>query len=261
MVSGPGPIGRVPTINYRPDPGEPAARLSAPQTQTAGLVTLQEQRNETRLLSRALSAGEDVLYSKRTFTLGVGEQSPVFNAGLTTLISRKDPNGFLPDRQVELNPQNRIQTIPEPEEEEDTRTSALADPEEAVEPTDEELEQDQRELENEDSRLDRNLTQARLTQENALERRDAVQLQQAARQENKIERRAEDNEKEQRRIELEQFEKQMEDTQDTAAGAVQSNLSSALGFLDVMFGLGREMQERRNPPRLDRFTYAEAPRV
>lgn len=81
-----------PTIRFRPDPGEPAVRLSAPANQTAQLVTGQEQRNETRLRSRALVKGDEVIFSRRSFTPGVEGGDMAVTSGLTTVSFREGAN-------------------------------------------------------------------------------------------------------------------------------------------------------------------------
>ena len=44
-------------------------------------MTAQEQRNETRLRLQALARGEDVIYSNRTFTLGLQRSQPGLQRG------------------------------------------------------------------------------------------------------------------------------------------------------------------------------------
>ncbi len=103
-----------PTIHFRPDPGEPAVRLSAPANQTAQLVTGQEQRNETRLRSRALVKGDEVIFSRRSFTPGVEGGDLAVTSGLTTVSFREGANrpdvDFAPP---EESPQRPIAPPPE----------------------------------------------------------------------------------------------------------------------------------------------------
>ena len=91
MVSGPTSLSSSPMMHYRPDPGEPAVRLSATPNQTAFLVVAQEERNEARLRTRALQNGDDILYTQKSFSLGVSGSGVVYNAGLTTVVSRPHP--------------------------------------------------------------------------------------------------------------------------------------------------------------------------
>lgn len=253
MVSGPTSVPIQPpasnTIRYRPDPGEPAVKLSAQETDSAILVHAQEQRNETRLRSQAIARGEDILFSRRTFTLGLGQQSPIFNGGLTEVITRTDSNGFIPDQPLvdTEGPQRPLQ----PAEEESNRTEQEAEQEEALqssaEPTLEELEEDEQNLELEESRLERNLDRARLEQEEALQQADEPQLREARREERQIEREQREIEQEQRQVEIEKFEEQLEDFLDASIGAVEESAAAAIGMLDVMFGLAPNEGEGANP--------------
>ncbi len=241
MVSGPTSVGGSSMVRFRPDPGEPAVRLAAPPEQTALLVASQEQRNETRLRSRAISRGEDVLYSNRTFTLGLGLSSPVYNGGLTTLVSRADSNGFLPDQVLAGAGNNQARETDEAEEEEDDSAfSPQSLLKESDEPTEEELEQEEQELKNEDTRLSQNLARALMEQNRALENGDRVQLQQSRRKEQQLTREIENNEKEKREIELEKLEARMKDMHLSLGQAMEDNAAAAMGILDVMFGLDKE---------------------
>lgn len=270
MVSGPGGINSASflpqqQIKFRPDPGEPAVRLSAPPSQTAGLVSSQEQRNETRLLLRALSKGDDVLYSKRTFTLGLTGSSPVYNAGLTTLVSREDPNGAAPDQVIgPVTSQDELRASQEEEskqeeaqQEEEEETNPLNAAEEneeetspvlgAAEEDEEELESEETEIENEDQRVDRNLTIAQLEQQQALRSGDPVQVEQTEREIKQLEREAEEVEKEKKENEQKQTEIRLKELQGTANQAIEDTLNAALGIIGVLFGLGSG-QENENAP-------------
>ncbi|HQO34659.1 MAG TPA: hypothetical protein PLG59_08365 [bacterium] len=109
-----------PTIRFTPDPGEPAVDVTATPQQTALLVTAQEQRNETRLRTQALLRGEDVLYSHRTFTLGNRNGYPVYNAGLTTVVSRDRPANPIIEAVQEQDRENRVAPEEGGEEAEET---------------------------------------------------------------------------------------------------------------------------------------------
>ncbi|RJP34170.1 MAG: hypothetical protein C4527_02670 [Candidatus Omnitrophota bacterium] len=246
MVSGPTSVNSSPVIRFRPDPGEPAVRLAAPPEQTALLVASQEQRNETRLRSRAIARGEDVIFSKRTFTLGIDSSSPVYNGGLTTVVSRPDANGFLPDQVLQPIIKEQGVAPGETEKEDDESPldteSLLA---QADQPTEEEIEQEKQELENEDSRLNQNLTRAILEQNRALENDDAVQFEQARRKQSQVAREMEENERDLREVELEELKTKMEEFQQSADDALQDNIGIAAGILDVMFGWSREPSAAR----------------
>ncbi|MBZ0258837.1 CCDC90 family protein [bacterium] len=236
MVSGPSALSGNSLIRYRPDPGEPAARLTAPETQTALLVTSQEQRNETRLRAQAIARGDDVVFSNRTFTLGVGNYSPIYNGGLTTVSTRSDANGFAPDSvPVATATDEPSQTEDEPVEEE--ARAVPEDPQEAAEPTEEELQQEQQNLDNEESRLERNLTRAQLEQDQALQSADGVQYQQAERDQAQIEREQDDLDREKRQNELDQIDQRLQDSLDTATSALLGSANAASGVLDILFGL------------------------
>lgn len=264
MLSGPSQIGSTPVIRYRPDPGEPAARLSAPQQHTAGLVTLQEQRNETRLISRAIARGDDVILSKRTFTLGLGDQSPVFEAGLTTVVTRSDPNGFLPDKMAPISFAAPAKAYEEQGEEENDGIQnspfSPVNPLQEDEPNVEEIQQKKQNLQNEDSRLQRNLDQARLKQEEALKKDDPSRLEQALREEDELEREAEEIEDERKEVELQEFEKQLASMQESTHDAILGNLSAAVGLLDVMFGISTENKMNPSRPALNNNFFAQMPK-
>ncbi len=250
MVAGPSAIGSTPQVHFRPDPGEPAARLSAPEHQTAGLVTTQEQRNETRLRLRALISGDDVLYTRRTFTQTYGENSPVFNAGLTTVVSRTDGNGFVPDNTLvpsESGENGVNQTEEEGEEKETNGLQAEEESQNALQPSEEELEEKERELENEDARLDRNLTRAQLEQNQALESNNPAQFRQAKQEEDEIEREQEEVEREKNEVELQKMAAQLKELLNSTNQALEDNAQAAFGLLDVMFGFDKENQSQDGP--------------
>ena len=254
MVDGPGGINSLAyqpqqQIKFRPDPGEPAVRLSAPPSQTAGLVSLQEQRNEVRLRQRAILEGDDILFSKKTFTLGLGPNSPVFNAGLTTVVSREDPNGIAPDTQfAPISSQEDLRESEEAEaqEEEDEETSALSEEEEepsplsAAEEDEDELEDEETELETEDQRLSRNLSLAQLEQQQALRSGNSSQVEEAERDIKKLEREIEETEKEQKENEQKQLEIRLEELQGASNDAIEETLEAAVGVIGVLFGIESE---------------------
>ncbi len=241
MVFGPAGVMTQPMMRFRPDPGEPAVRLTARPHESAGLVTAQEQRNETRLRLQALARGEDIIYSNRTFTLGVSGVSPVYNAGLTTVVSRVDENGFAPDNLQNQAEEEDEQQVGQAEEETNNIFEAIA-PEETdpTQPSEEELQREELDLQNEDSRIERNLTRARLEKDQAAADRDPFDLEQTKREENRLARELEEIDREQRKVKLEKQAQQMEETQQTAANAINDNLAAASGLLNVMFGFGSE---------------------
>ncbi len=238
MVSGPSAISGNSLIQFRPDPGEPAARLKAPETQTALLVTAQEQRNETRLRAQAVARGDDIVFSNRSFTLGVGNLSPIFNGGLTTVTTRSDPNGFRPDIQPTASSNETEPTEDEPVEQE--ARAVPEDPEEATQPSEEELQREELTLDNEESRLERNLTRAQVEQEEAIQSADPVQFQQAEREQAQLERDQQELDREKSQNELEQLEQRLENFLDDAGDAIQGSADAAAGVLDVLFGLSNQ---------------------
>ncbi|MEW6235954.1 MAG: hypothetical protein AB1656_11245 [Candidatus Omnitrophota bacterium] len=240
MVNGPTAIGSSPQIHYRPDPGEPAVRLSAPPQQTAGLVTAQEQRNETRLRSRAIISGQDILYSKRTFTLSYGDGSPVYNAGLTTVVTRSDANGFLPDNPLQsADAQGNGGNGQEDGENVDAANGVqpASNPQQALQPTEDELNQTKQDLENDDARLARNLARAQLEQGQAMQSGNPIQFEQAQRKQQEIARQLEENEKDKREVELDKMAVKMQDALDSAGADVEENGNTVAGMLDALFGL------------------------
>lgn len=259
MVSGPTSIGSLPVVNYKPDPGEPAVRLSAKQPQTAILVHSQEQRNETRLRNRALAEGEDILYSNKTFNLNVGQVSPVFSSGLTTVVTRPDANGFLPDFAPAITPsqqkaQEEEQTPAEElqaqeEEAENPLTPGMDSLAAAQEPSEEDLQEEDQQLENEDSRLERNLTQAVLEQNRALVNGNPVQFEAARREENQSVREMDEVEKDQRENEIDKLQAQLREFQQDTEDVLNQNAQAAMGILDVMFGLNRDSNPFSTPGR------------
>jgi predicted ATP-dependent endonuclease of OLD family len=246
MVSGPSPIGSIPILNYTPDPGEPAARLSAPQTQTASLVTSQELRNETRLRRQAVNNGEDIIYSNKSYDLTLGKMSPVYNAGLTTVVSRPDGNGFLPDiqavitpvQQEEDKPAQALQETENPDEDNPLPTHSMDAVQKELMPSEEELEEEKQELNNEDERLQRNLTQAAVEKDQALKTGNLFQFQSARREESLLERAQQQIDKQERQVEITKQEARLRDFQETSTHILSQNMDAAAGLLDVMFGLG-----------------------
>jgi hypothetical protein len=262
MVSGPGGISSLAyqpqqQIQFRPDPGEPAVRLSAPPQQTAGLVSSQEQRNETRLLLRALTNGDDVIYSKRTFTLGLGGSSPVFNAGLTTLVSRDDPNGIAPDQTIgpvtsaeDLRASQEAEAEKSDEEEDDTRSLSTSEEDSSplgvTKEDEDDLESEETEIENDDQRVERNLSIAQLEQQQALRNGDPVQVEQTDRELKQLEREAEEVDKKKKENKQKQLEIRLKDLQGTTNDAIEETLNAALGVVGVLFGLGEDSNPKDN---------------
>lgn len=260
MVDGPGGISSLAfqpqqQIKFRPDPGEPAVRLSAPPSQTAGLVSAQEQRNEVRLRTQALLKGDDILFTKRTFTLGLGPNSPVFNAGLTTVVSREDANGFAPDTQIgPVSSQEELRASQESESEEEEEDRAIGEEEEGLssllqadEEDEEELESEETELQNEDQRLSRNLSLAQLEQQQALQTGNPVQIDETEREIKELERELEETEKEQKENEQKQLEIRLEEFQGETTDAIEGSLEAAFGLIGVLFGIGGEEEDDSSP--------------
>ena len=246
MVSGPTAISGNSLIQFRPDPGEPAARLKAPETQTALLVTAQEQRNETRLRAQAIARGDDIIFSNRSFTLGVGNLSPIYNGGLTTVTTRSDANGFAPDNPPAASANEARQTEADPVEEE--ARALPEDPEDAVQPSEEELQREEITLDNDQSRLERSLTRAQVEQEQAIQGSDPVQFQQAQRDQAQLEREQQQLEREKRQNELDQAEQQLQALLENAGGAVQDSANAAAGVLDVLFGFSNPTASESSAP-------------
>jgi len=242
MVIGPVGMQNMPVMYFKPDLGEPAARLAATEAQSAGLVSTQEQRNETRLRMRAMAQGEDVLFTNRTFTLGVGDVSPTINGGLTTVVTRTDSNGFLPNSvyQPQAPSKDEMQAADESEETQvgfdplaDSSTTQLQN---AAQQTDEELEEQEQDLESEDQRLERNITMARMEMERAIQSGNPAQIEETRREEAKLEREIENNEKEKREVELERLQQNLDDFQQDSDQILEQNLAAATGVLNLLSG-------------------------
>ncbi len=231
----------MPVMHFKPDPGEPAIRLAATEAQSAGLVSTQEQRNETRLRMRAMAQGEDVLFTKRTFTLGVGDVSPTINGGLTTVVTRTDSNGFLPNSVYQPQTPSKdyleaAEESEEPEAEDDALSASSTDLQNATQPTEDELQEQEQDLESEDQRLERNITLARMEMDRAIQSGNPAQIEENRREEAKLEREMDDNEKEKRSVELERLQQKMDDFQQDADQVLQQNLAAATGVLSALFG-------------------------
>ncbi len=265
MSSGLTSISNTPVMHYRPDPGEPAVRLSAKEQQTAGLVTLQEQRNETRLRSRAMVRGEDVIYSNRTFSLGVGSVSPTYNGGLTTVVTRTDGNGFLPNTVVQQSASDEKSADPTEEAENKENTDAMAsDPltelQSAVQPTPEELDEKKQDIESENKQIERNLLKAQLEMDRAYQNGNPLQAQQADRKQTDLERQKEENEKEKRDIVQKQAQQKGEETGSGIGQIGKENLTNASSLLEILFGKEQDPQQPvlqyPSTPDIPRFSFA-----
>lgn len=258
MVSGPTSIQRTPVMHFRPDPGEPAARLSAPESQSAGLVTLQEQRNETRLRLRAMSQGEDIVFSKRTFSLGLGSSSPTINGGLTTVLTKSDRNGYLPD--TVYRPQAPQQNLPNSSEETDEATpdseNASEDIQSATQPSKEELDQQKSDVESENRQLERNLLRAQMEKDRAYQNGNAVQAQQADRKQTDLEQKMENNDEEKRKVEQELVRQESQPYRPNTGPIRSENVSAATSILGALFGGGGNLQQAPNAPQVPRFSFA-----
>lgn len=244
MVSGPTALSSTYTppdqVRFRPDPGEPAVNLSAKEHNTAVLVHAQEQRNETRLRAQALARGEDILYSNRTFTLGLGSLSPVFNSGLATVVSRvSDSNipAITPNQAAEDEQANEAA-----EEGDDTQEPALSlrNPLVTDDEESQDIEREKQELDNEQARLERNLDIARLKQQQALQQGNPAQFEQARREEAELEREREEVDRDKREAELKEMELMLQEALEMSGGAIQQNANAAIGLLDALFGLDPE---------------------
>jgi hypothetical protein len=252
MVIGPVGMQSMPVMHFKPDPGEPAVRLAATEAQSAGLVSTQEQRNETRLRMRAMAQGEDVLFTNRTFTLGVGDVSPTINGGLTTVVTRTDSNGFLPNSvyQPQAPSNDEMQAADESEETQvgfDPLADSSTDLQNAAQPSEDELEEQEQDLESEDQRLERNITMARMEMDRAIQSGNPTQIEETRREEAKLEREMDDNEKEKRSVELERLQQKMDDFQQDADQVLEQNLAAATGILDLFSGANTQAAPRGIP--------------
>lgn len=264
MVSGPTSIHSAPIMHFRPDPGEPAARLASPESQSAGLVTLQEQRNETRLRMRAMSQGEDIVYSNRTFSLGIGGSSPTVNGGLTTVVTKPDGNGYLPDSVFKLQaPQNQEPRETEPttfqQEENQSSQSSAHNIQSAVQSTPEELEQKKQDIDSENRQLERNLLRAQLEKDRAYQNNNAVQAQQADRKQTNLVQKIVKNEEEIRAVEQEKIQQEKQDSQSNNIGQILSDrVAAATSVLGGMIGAGNTgaLQQASTTPQIPRFSFA-----
>ena len=109
--------------------------------------------------------------------------------------------------------------VGQPEDETNQPFEALA-PKEADPAQSSEARAGQREeldLQNEDSRIERNLVRARLERDQAAAERDSFEIEQTRREESRLARELEENEREQRKIDLERQAQKMEETQQAAA--------------------------------------------
>lgn len=242
MVSGLSPLSSVPVMNYKPDPGEPAVRLSAPQNQSALLVTAQEQRNETRLRHQAMMHGEDILYSKKTFDIGVGQSSPVYNAGLTTVVTKLDKNGFLPDSNPVQTAQT-AQTAKQQESNKNERNQEFQNPFQSLQqinqPTKEQLEQQEQDIQSEDKRLSRTMFRTQLEKEQAFSQGNLIQYQTAKRKEDQLNQKMEDLDKLEQKNERNKMETKQHEIRTAPSETSPPQQQPALGPVDILFGLTR----------------------
>jgi hypothetical protein len=210
-------------------------RLSAPQHQTALLVTYQEQRNETRLRQNAVRSGEDILYSVKTYDLRVGQASPVYEAGLTTVVTRPDTNGFLPDRAAVARREGETENPDTKDASPGGESSQAEEASQANQPTEQDLLEEEQILQNEDARLARNLAQAQLEKEQALAQGNVLQYQIVSRQESQLEQQKTEVEEQEQRNEQQKTEIQ-HSSKPRPSGLVPSSPSATLGWAEVLFG-------------------------
>lgn len=78
---------RDPVLYYRLDPGEPGLRTQARASESALLVTAQEVRNQTRLISQAIARGEVVIEADSQYSPGIDGRFMSVRGGLTTVRS------------------------------------------------------------------------------------------------------------------------------------------------------------------------------
>lgn len=249
-------------MHFQPDPGEPAVRLSAKESESAGLVTLQEQRNETRLRLRALSQGEDIVYSQRTFNLGIGQNSATVSSGLTTVVTRTDSNGYLPDSvvQMEVGDGEHAPVYPAPA----SRAEAQAAPRNSSsidQPSEKELNQEEQNLETEKNQLERNLLRAQFERDQYRQNGNAVLAENAEQKQRLIEREIEKNEKEKRSVNQACIQRSMNPSQKEAGGRA-SRMGNATGAASDDAYLQNRHEGRQNEPAtassllLNRFSFA-----
>ena len=238
MVSGPAAIGSsVPVINYKPDPGEPAVRLSAPENRSAYLVINQELRNQNRLRQEALAKGEDIVYSNVSFHVSVGKNGPVFNSGLTTVVSKAPPQkeSAIYSKPAQTGGNQATEAAAANNQ---ANNKITANSPEQSKPPEKQLQQQKQKIDNEDARLERNLTEARLVKEQALDQGNPLQFQNAKQKENQIEQDKEDITKAKRKNEQEQVQARMMSSRQATGNSQNQAASPTQGMLDVMFGLG-----------------------
>jgi len=227
-----------PTIRFTPDPGEPAVDVTATPRQTAFLVTAQEQRNETRLRTRALLRGEDVLYSHRTFTQGNRNGYPVYNAGLTTVVSRDRPANPIIEAEREQDRDNRVAPERNTEKAEETspqdkmRATAQG-------PNTQDIERDKRTLDIQQDRVENKKEQTERQLEQAMSEGDLIETLAAKRKVSELERKEERIDREKRKVELDRLRKNFESAQQTAGNAVSGNLGTVATLLGASYGGGQ----------------------
>ena len=225
-----------PTIRFTPDPGEPAVDVTATPQQTALLVTAQEQRNETRLRTQALLRGEDVLYSHRTFTQGNRNGYPVYNAGLTTVVSRDRPDN--PIIEAEQNRENRVAQEENGEEAEETSPQNEIRAE-AQGQSPQDLERDKLTLDVQQDRVENKKERTKRQIEQAMSEGNLTEALSAKRKVSELERKEERIDREKLKVEMDRLRKNLEGAQQTSGNAVLGNLGSAANLLGAQYGGGQ----------------------
>ncbi len=241
-----------PVINFRPDPGEPAVRLAAPANQSALLVTAQEQRNETRLRSRAVVAGDQIIFSNRTFTPSVVGGDNAITAGLTTMVSR--PGANQPETGLEQQPEgppNPIDQAAEDlqkteEEGQDSGQGQTSPLEEAqntpLNPDEDEIDADQQDVERERDTVENDLQEAERQESEAAQDGSALEVRQAQAEQARLELEDRELKREENQLEVEKQRQRQENLNQDLTSAIEGNLAAAMGPLAALFGTSEPKQ-------------------
>lgn len=249
------PRGGSPDINFRPDPGEPAVRLSAPANQTALLVSAQELRNETRLRSRALANGDEVLFSNRTFTPGVEGGDSAIVAGLTSVTFREGANR--PDiglqDQVTISDEARDALVGNPLETEgagedaENQTAspieqAREEAEEDADPTapreEKDIAEDEDIVEREREGVQNDREEAEREEEDGQREGSPVAVQQARAEQARLDLEERELDRQERRLDVEKLASRLRELNEGIGTALTGNADAAAGPLAALYNGG-----------------------
>lgn len=260
------------TVNFRPDPGEPAVRLSAPANQTALLVTAQELRNETRLRSRAIAQGDEILFTNRTFTQGGAGGDAAVVGGLTSLVFREGGNqpqvGPDGQDQISISEQARdalqgaqnegADSTGELGAEEETDGQLASPLEEAREEgrpgqprDDSEIQEDQEETDQRQDRVETDIQEAEEREEDALTNGSVLEAQQARAEQAQLQLEEREVERDKNQLELERLENRLQEANQNLTSTLEDNVRAAAGPLAALFGAGDPSQDPQRGGILD----------